>query len=81
MQNANNKYLNTNIYFNQKSRRALGSPVCAMQELGTASAQSLCCSNSVAAQDRGGLLDPARQWQRGFPVRELEHSAHLCQCL
>lgn len=53
MQNASNKYLNTNIYFNSKRKRAPGSPVCAMQELGMASAQSLCWNDSITAKDRG----------------------------
>lgn len=54
MQNARKKYLNTNIYFNYERKRALGSPVCAMQELGIASTQTLCWSNSITAKGSAG---------------------------
>lgn len=78
MWNARKKWLNTNIYFNYKRKRVLGSPVCAMQELGMASTQSLCWSNSITAKSSSWQS----LWrQEAFLDGELEHSAHLCQCL
>lgn len=69
MQNARKKYLNTSIYFNIKKKRVLGIPVCAMQELGMASTQSLCWSSSTTAKDS------ACEWQKVFLDGELEHPA------
>lgn len=64
-----------------KEREHLGRPVCAIQEQGTASVQSLCWSSSIAATGSGGfgdLLDRACEWQGVFPDGELEHSARQC---